>query len=447
LEINNSAVWWLPEKTENKLSGNLTYQWGKEAILSLNGIFDENIDFYEIILGEIDGCKVTLANCMRVSWKKTRSGTGDSSHSVFKLIAICKGKHFLRKTDLVFNTISVRYSHIRYWLAAMVGGTEKERACLKEGDPYLKQATEKSLIMDFSPEISIEIKGFLEREKCVYYNPYNQETDVLFHLKSQKLSEVIKVVDIFRNFLAICIDEKISIVSMEAQERKGPVQLILPSILKPVNGNDSKFLIPEPIERYLFVKNAKLFMGNWYLFAEKYEPVYQLFFSDNFEKLYVTTRFLGFCHAIEAYYSRKYETRFFADDALRKMISELEVSENIKAVPSEYKVAFLKRLEYENRKSLRMILKDLFKEYVTIFPIFIRKKSDFIERFVTIRNYFTHYDPSTPKPSPKEIIVLTENARFILLSVFFREIGLEEKDIKSAICRYTRGRIRELKSL
>ncbi len=272
LDIDNSGLWWLPEKSDIKLSGQLIYPSGNKAILSLNGIFDEKIEFHEIILGDIDGCKVTLVNCMRFFSQKISSGTGDSSSSKFKLIAICKGHHFLRKADLEFNTISVRYSHLRHWLGGKVIG-----AHIKKIDPYLKQANEKSLIVDILPELSLEIKGFLEREKNFYYSPYNEETDVLFYLENKKLSEVLENIDIFRNFLTICIDEKISVVAIEAQEKYGNVQLILPSILKPTNNEDRIFMIPEPIECNLFLKNAKRYLENWYLIAKKYEPMYHLF--------------------------------------------------------------------------------------------------------------------------------------------------------------------------
>jgi hypothetical protein len=65
---------------------------------------------------ELRARKVTLVNCMRISWRKTLAGTGDSSSSEFDLIAIFKGHHFVKKADLIFNTISVRYSYIRRWL-------------------------------------------------------------------------------------------------------------------------------------------------------------------------------------------------------------------------------------------------------------------------------------------------------------------------------------------
>lgn len=448
MEISSSGIWWLPEKPDDKLSGQLTYQLGNRAILSLNGMFDEKVEFHEIILGNIDDHKITLVNCMRVSWTKIQAGTGDSSSSKFSLIAICKGHHFLKKDDLLFNTISVRYSHLRQWLAATVGGGEKERAYLKERDPYLKLAIEKSLIINFSPEISIEIKGFLERESHFYYSPYNQETEVLFHLKSQKLNAVLENVDIFRNFLSICIDEKIAIVSIEAQEEYGTIQLILPSILKPSNGKDRIFFIPEPIERFLFIKNAKLFLENWFLLVKKYESMYQLFFSDNFEQLYITTRFLNYAQAMEAYHARKYESRFFPDN-IREIIDEFtNFSKIINIVfAKSLRSAILRKFEFLNRKSLRMILKDFFKDFKDFFSIFIRDKSDFIDLFVKTRNYYTHYNPTAKEPSYKQIIVLTENARFILLSIFLKEIGLSEQDIKAAIYRYCRSRVREIKSL
>ena len=115
--------------------------------------------------------------------------------------------------------------------------------------------------------------------------------------------------------------------------------------------------------------------------------------------------------------------------------------------PNQFTSSILRKFQFLNWKTLRMVLKDLFKDFKEIFPVFIKDESNFIDRFVTIRNYCTHYDPLTPKPNYEEMIVLTENARFILLSVFLKEIGLTEQDLKSAIYRYCRKRVREIKSL
>jgi hypothetical protein len=189
-------------------------------------------------------------------------------------------------------------------------------------------------------------------------------------------------------------------------------------------------------------------LENWYVISKKYAPVYQLFFSDNFEQLYVTSRFLNYAQAIEAYHSRKYENSFFPDN-IRLIIDEFtSFSKTIKLVfPKHFSSAILHRFKFLNRKSLRMILKDLFKDYKTIFSIFIKNNSDFIDLFVKTRNYYTHYDPAAKEPNYKEIIVLTENARFIMLSMFLKEIGLNEQDIESAIYRYCRKMVREIKSL
>jgi hypothetical protein len=441
LEIINSGVWWLPEKPDCRLSGQLTYTSGNRAILSLDGMFDEKTEFHEIILGNLADCKVTLVNCMRISWQKTLAGTGDSSSSKFDLIAIFKGHHFVRKTDLIFNTISVRYSYIRRWLGGKIGDA------MKEHDPYLKQSIEKPFIANVLPDLTIKIEGFLERDQHFYYNPYNEETYVIFYFKNESLTELLKKLDIFRNFLDICVDEKISIYAIEAEEEYGNVQIILPSILQPVR-DDRSYLIPFPIEPYLFLKNAKLYLENWYSFAKEFEPVYQLFFSENFEQLYLTTRFLSYAQAIEAYHGRKYENRFFSD-RIREILDEFtDFSDFVKIVfPRSFRDSILSKFQFLNRKTLRMILRDFFEDFKELFSIFIRDKEDFIDRFVKARNYYTHYDPSAKEPTYKQILVLTENARFILLSIFLNEIGLDEDDIRQAIYRYCRKRVREIKSL
>ena len=162
LEINKKGLWWLPQKQDRTVSGQLIYQTGNDAILSLNGIFDEKIDFHDIVLGDIEGCKVTLVNCIQVSAEKIYSGTGDSSSSKFKIVAICKGHHFFKKTDLEFTKISVRYSHLRKWLGGRIRG-----AHIKENDPYLKQSIEKSLTVDILPKLSRNQWFFGKRKRLL----------------------------------------------------------------------------------------------------------------------------------------------------------------------------------------------------------------------------------------------------------------------------------------
>jgi hypothetical protein len=241
--------------------------------------------------------------------------------------------------------------------------------------------------------------------------------------------------------LGICIDEKIKIYSIQAQEAYGIVDIIYPRLLKPNSKNEHEFSIPSPIEFNLFLKNAKLYLDNWYSFTRNHEPTYELFFSD--EQSFITSRFLSYCQAIEAYHSRKYQSNYFPD-SLRQILDEFtNFKETIKLMfPNQISSAILEKFRYINRKSLRMVFKDLLKGNDALNPIFINGTDAFINFCVNTRNYYTHYDPSSTQPDIEKVVHLTDDCRIVLLCVFLKELGMAEQNMKSAVYRYCRKRVR-----
>lgn len=68
-----SGVWWLPKNPEKKIHGKLSYNSRTGTILRLDGAFNVNLAnsdegvFYEIILGDSYGKKITLTKCLRTN--------------------------------------------------------------------------------------------------------------------------------------------------------------------------------------------------------------------------------------------------------------------------------------------------------------------------------------------------------------------------------------------
>lgn len=447
---NIKGLWWLPEKEELKISGDLIYTSGQKATLSLDDSFkkekrlDKSEDFYEIILGEINGQKITLVNSKKISSTVTLTGYGDTYSIKFSPIVICKGFHFLNKKELEFTKVLVRYSHIRKWLGPHTGFK-------KEDNPYLKGFIETSLVVQILPNLRLEIKDFLQKDNVKIYNSHNDKTTVLFSFPQEKLSisDILETLDIFRNFLQILIDEKIEVLEIEAQEEYGNIQLILPNIVGS-EFKDSIAFIPEPITIRTFQENPESYLSNWFNFTEKFKPIYQLFFSDNYEQLYITTRFLLYAQAIEAFHQRSYDNKLFPKN-LREILDEFTSFSEITKVMFHQEVAdsILGTFYQINRKVLKVRLKELFEDYALFFEVFIRDRNSFINDFTDARNYYTHYNPesSMSEPSYSKMVVLTENSRFILLSIFLKESGFKESDIVSALYRYCRKRVTDIKSL
>jgi hypothetical protein len=450
------GLWWLPEKEQTKVPGILSLTSGQQVILSLDGLIEDSplkelnklkeAIFYEIILGKAEGEKVTLVNCKRTSYSHSLSGVGDSASSKFNPTIVCKGLHFSSKKDLKFSKIAVTFSHIRNWFGVGIHGIKRE------DDPYLKGFVETWLFVQILPNLSLEIPNFLERDNVKIFDYYSEKAIIYLSFPKEKLSvtPILEYLDVLRNFFQISIDEKIQVIEIEAREECGNVRLIIPTLTSS-NINDRISFIPEPITLLKFISNAQLYLCNWFSFAEKYKPTYQLFFSDNYEQSYITTRFLSYAQAIESYHNRneKYGNKIFLDSDLQKLIDQSTILDLISNKFSDVNSAqsVVSKFKWLNEKTLRLRLKELNQEYTKIFTIFIRDRDAFISRFVDVRNYYTHYDAISVEPSYKEMVVLTENARFILLSILLKEIGFYDDEIASAIRLYCRKRVTKIMSL
>jgi hypothetical protein len=146
--------------------------------------------------------------------------------------------------------------------------------------------------------------------------------------------------------------------------------------------------------------------------------------------------------AIEAYYTRKYESTYTKMD-MTVVISQLKGVIDAFSELAPFKEAISKKLEYINHKSLRTILKELTTD-AEIFSGFIKDKREFVDKVVDARNYLTHYESSkngVRNIGMLEMIQLVENLRFLVTSIILREIGFEKKEIANSISLYCRDRI------
>ena len=456
---NAKGLWWIPEKPELKLAGDLIYFSEENPVLFVEGFFEEvNLrevtfscilkkNFYEVVVGEINEEKFTLINSVVIDPKITLTGTGDSCSSKLSPAIICKGHHFSNKKELVFEKILVNYSNIGRWL-----GTGGVKGIKREQDPYVKDLAETSLIANVSPNLLVEIPYFLQKDQIKIFNYYSETAVVQFKFPEQKLfiTDILKIIDNFRNFLRIFIDDKVSIREVKANTEFGSMQLIIPQFTNSAI-KDSISSRGNIILKRKFIQKFEYFTSNWIAFVEKFYPTHQLFFSDNFEDLYLSTKLLNCSQAIESYYTRnsKYNNKSIADDDKDEIIESSHIKDIILGKFPEKNVisSLFSKLQWLNEKSLRVKLKELYQDYGNILKYFIRDKNDFIDRFVNARNYYTHYDQNNVEPSEREMIGLTENARFILICILLREIGFDEQEIVNAIPLYCRKRVTEIRSL
>ena len=441
------GLWWLPENPERKISGTLSYEYGKGSILSLDGVFleDTEDEYHEIILGDDRGKLITLVSCFRTNFQIQQfEDSRQFKHSEFHVSLFCIGFHFAKRKELKFKSMTVRYSHLRKWLSGVFNLSQWDE---NENEYVLKvkKPPVKEIVLD---KFGLSIKGVVSSEHGSYHDFYERYASITIDMTDEMpLDELFLIVYHLKNFLSLATGEKISILTMNGEKTclkpYERIEIFSFQTLGEKGSKDRFAWYPLPIEYQTISERLEFYLQNWFNMIEKYEPMYELFFGTLSERVYPVNDFLNLSQALEAYHCRKFENRIVSDDLFSKQLPQfLRI---IDEFPKEHRPEFQSKVEFMNRKSLRRRTKELFEKYGQIFKIFIEKEEDFIPKFVDTRNYYTHYDPKKEKPAGiMEIPFLTENLRFILMVILFEEMGFEAKQIEQIIHRYCRNRIKAI---
>jgi hypothetical protein len=440
LELNKrNGFWWLPNNPEAKMYGHLEYRYGYHVNLSLDGTLDNNVDaqYHEIVLGRVGNCKITLLNCVRIRFAQTMSGNGNYSKSTYRAAILIKGDHLLKVDDLKFSHIEVNYSHLKDWIGHHL--IEFPVHQVKDNQTIL--TLKKPKIIEVHLEnLTVEIKGTYSNSYGFFKTVAEQDVIVSFSSLNTSFMKVVNVIQDFRNFLELLIDEEIGINKITTGTFDQQLEIIFPKIMKKKNPKDHFHSYPVPVEANLIIPKIDSYLNNWFIFIEKYEPVYELYFGELYKRTYVTNRILNYCQALEAYYSRnkRFDEKFFdgnCEDLFDKFMAIIETSD-LKPFDETIRT----KLGFLTRKTLRMVVEELVKDNEEAVSAFISDKESFANLVVKIRNYYTHYS-SSKKPKFKELIKLAEDLRFLLVAIMVKEIGFDQYLTNRTTGLYCRDRI------
>lgn len=444
-----SGMWWLSENPEKKIHGNLIHHVGHLPILSLEGAFiekKEEGEFYETILGLVDSKKITLIDCVRLNFSDVNAGAINYFRSKYNVTLLLIGKYFPKKSEIEFKYVNVKFSNIKEWLTHSLFSVSH----LEENDSetiwQINKPLEKQIQLD---QFTIKITGVIESSHSFFLDTFPRDVLISIHAQKMSLQKVIEIINSLRNFFEVLIGQNVLIRHIfyyEGEDFK-KISAICPFFEK--SRYNTHKTVPHPVEFESISQNLQTIFQNWFSFAQKYEPVYDLFFSLANERGYVRTPFLVLSQAIEAYHSRKYDNKLFSDDIRKEIDGSTQFSKKMCEVIAEpLREPFKHKMKYVNRKSLSMQIKELF-EQNQVFKIFVKDEKQFIRQFVDTRNYLTHYDPEITEPPTEQskIPFLTDTLRFMIISIILKEIGLKESEIERAIKIYYAYRITDTYSL
>ena len=452
--------WWLPANPRNTIAGTLKFDPVNGGSLDILGSFQDLPKFdkvfdVDIILGFVDGKKITLFRCYaKGSNMNLTAGGPVAIKSSFIVSIVFIGHHFEKKEDVVFKTLSVSYSYLEDW--TRITGfqyslqTDKENHLSQYEVKYKFpdkveaniEGTSLSLNYNFRSggdgikEFILTQTTFLKIEPTIACHIDKYFRDYLYHVQ---------------NFISLGLGRAVYPLIMNGKNEGCKVELgegrteyndieIFYKV-KEFQGSSKKL---HPLDMLFSLGDIRddleQYLNNWFKKTELIQPVYDLYFATLYSsKMYLQHEFLSLIQALEVYHRRIHGGKYLSDDDFKDVYAKL-----VNAIPEEtevdFKTSLAGKMKYLHEYSLRKRLKKITDDLKDVIGVLIKDVSVFIENIESTRNFLTHYDKSleNKKKDGQELYILTEQMKFLLEMCFLSEIGMAEDKIKQLVTRNQR---------
>jgi len=463
--INIKGFWWLPDKAENEFPGTLTYLPGNHISLNIDGDFNISeksggINPQEFISPSLiqgfeseTGRQITLYDCHQTGSSFRISGIHSSKFSC--LTAFVGGK-FDKPEDLLFRTISVRFSNLDQWANRRPFDHQIDKQNFNNQKiQYTNPESILSSTENFDLNIIFggpQVNGFGNSNKMsISYETWIEiESKEEFHIT--KYQSIIRVI---QNFLSLGMGNPtypIKIYGMSDHKSE-------------IDGEDIEFPIdiyypvawwPDKFEEYhapfmpfslpVIEDKFEMYLQKWLKMYDLIEPTLNLYFAGMYNpENYYEMRFLSIVQSLETYHRRVFGGNYQERDDYLKSIYPAFVEAIPSELKSDFKDSIKGRMVYLNEYSLRRRIRELIKHIEDnldgIYFDFINSnqtRDQFISDVVDTRNYWTHYSEnltdSTPQSGDERLSLITK-LQLLLELCFMIDLGFTPEVIKTQIRR------------
>lgn len=448
------GLWWLPERPEKQIPGQLTLTVTNKASLDLQGALidlDWNSDFNpSLILGlSQSGQQITLYKCY-LSSHMTHSSSGLSSMMLGAQMVFI-GVHFHSEKELRFKGLSIRYAHLEEWLSR-----HDFQVDYRDGNNHLvleyKQPSRITMRVD-DYNIGIAARHSTSSSHSEFKITQNAWID-LWVDADKTIDEYLKMVYHIQNFLSLAMDAPAYPLELHGQTEANKEILddgreFYPPVEvryqiadwrideRTVHSFEMLFTLP------IIQDQVGTYLGNWISKSESLKPVYNLYFSTFYNPhQYLESKFLSLAQAIETYHRRQIGGKYQTDVEYQNNLYQRFVD----VIPPDLDKAFKQslregKLRFANEYSLRKRLREIMDKVSSYMHFgFIASKDsvrEFIDNVCDTRNYLTHYDPELKLKTAEgaDLVRLAQRLKAILGICLLEEMALPSETIKDIVSR------------
>ena len=443
------GYWWLPENPDEKVGGIASFSPSDGVSLELFSTLNEDPEYMgsgnafrpDFVHGiTTEGERVTLKNCIRGSYSMSSSqGTGVANSS-YQAISLLSGAHFTEQIN--FDRFRVQFPLLTKW-AGVTGvnysGSVFEGGEVSAGDTFeityefpesiTAELEDAELKLIFNADFNMGRVGGVSVDEEVYFDIIPDSDQVTY-------SGSIDYSGMLQDFITLATGKEVQasmmIGRLEREEQPGynDVEVLfstsgdlkLPDSLHPLKAN---FVLADIVDDFSEV------MNNWFQHYEELEPVYNLYFSVQYNsEMYLQNQFLSLTQAIETYHRREIGGQYLSNSEFEEFYGEL-----CEIIPDRFDESFQDHLEkgtfkYANDFSLRKRLSQLVSEQENILGKLPMDVEASVNEIVNTRNYLTHYNEGiSPRADTGELHPLILRLRVILETVLLSNLGIPEDQI------------------
>ena len=416
-EFKRSGDFWLPSEPDRKERGVLSISDGGAIELEVDGRFNVEPEAplrnrWEQIVGNIKKNEknefVTLDDC----YYKTPTTDGRSLIGVVG--RVCTGEGY--NGESCFNAVTFSVEGIDEWVGKSGFEFDFQHEKYDEIISYqcpkdipinlVDKGMQLSIIFGWTPPGIPAIKEATIRQKT-YFKLVSKED-------ARELDEFVSIAHKITTFLCFAIDKMVSLDSMKAtskdlcrdigqgQTKDIPINIYYPS--QPYSTDEPKIHQHDMLFGFGQIQNdAGRIINNWLEAYERLNPTFDLYFSTQIGKPYLTVKLLTLVQGLEAYHHREKSLEAYRQRKAGNLHEKIEdVIEPFKGV-----------IGNEN------------------------KRRELIDKIKKTRNYLTHYDRCSESKAAEgqDLFDLCLKMELLFQLHFLQLIGFSPEQIDSLLAK------------
>jgi len=417
-QINIFGYWFLPNKADEKKSGNLRFAPNSNIELEIFGMFGNLLlgpDRYPIILGETNEGPITLIDI----WYRRRN----DKHSKYQSSFLIKGKHFTRIEDIRFDSCIVDLFGLNFFI-------KTKHLDFKEIDSVRNWKIQYKAHDVISFDVADTFKGSIKFEGIPSFTnsseaKIKENIYVKFDYSSRiDFKEILIDAGKFRGFISLINDEVSFPTKIYFRDSDGDknLEIIHKNIF--YQGQTKKWF--QPIISFDELENFQELIQNWYREYSEIEHVFNLrLYHYKDKNFFSIDRFIDMSRVLESFHRLRRKNERVSSDDYKEFLKKIEEVE----LDSTFKRLLNDRLNYGNEPTFKTRLEELFSELPGSIMLLIDEDNKFAKVVKDTRNYYTHYgDELKDKiPSISELVSITDNLESMISFILLKEMGVNKE--------------------